>query len=386
MCAGNRLEPASLPAVQSLWIGARLSRIEQLCVESFLGLGYPFHLYVYDEVTGVPPGAVVCDAARILPREALFTCQSGLVSGSIANFADLFRYKLLAEQGGWWVDMDVIGLRPLPKAIAEVAGWEDDRYVSNAVLYAPVGSPLMETAYVQASRDERRFLLGTTGPEILTRLLREFGQLECALPTHAFYPVHWSDFRRVLEPCQPLPQESYTLHLWNQLWQQNRLDKDCAIPPDVHAWTSGKASQQVYGSPDLVGRNVISRIHTYTEAGETMTGMSFDFRPGCAGREPGSRHGLFAAGDADLRVGSSAGLPSRLKNMRCCQGSSSNWPVSFSPLAGNSLRICCLLILCSGLIGTFGSSARNSTRAIRPCGFSALRIAFNIASGWENSW
>ena len=42
------------------------------------------------------------------------------------------------------------------------------------------------------------------------------------------------------------------------------------------------------------------------------------------------------------------------RNIRCCQGSLSNWPASFRPLAEYSLRICFLLILCSGLIGTFG--------------------------------
>ena len=33
-------------------------------------------------------------------------------SGSLAAFSNLFRYKLLLERGGWWVDTDVICLRP----------------------------------------------------------------------------------------------------------------------------------------------------------------------------------------------------------------------------------------------------------------------------------
>jgi hypothetical protein len=222
---------ASLPTVQSLWIGSRLSRIEQLCVSSFLALGYPFHLYIYDEVGDVPCGAILCDAARIFPRDALSAGLSGVNSLSLATHSDLFRYRLLAERGGWWVDMDVIGLRPLPQASAEVAGWEDDQHVNNGVLHAAVGSRLMETAFIQASRDVGRSVRGATGPHLITRLLREFGQLECALPVQAFYPVHWSDFRRVIEPWQPLPQESYTLHLWNYFWQQNGLDKDAQFHP-----------------------------------------------------------------------------------------------------------------------------------------------------------
>jgi hypothetical protein len=31
----------------------------------------------------------------------------------VQTFADLFRYKMLYERGGWWVDLDLILLRPL---------------------------------------------------------------------------------------------------------------------------------------------------------------------------------------------------------------------------------------------------------------------------------
>jgi len=31
----------------------------------------------------------------------------------VQTFADLFRYKMLYEHGGWWVDLDLILLRPL---------------------------------------------------------------------------------------------------------------------------------------------------------------------------------------------------------------------------------------------------------------------------------
>jgi hypothetical protein len=222
---------ASLPPVQSLWIGGRLSRIEQLCVASFLALGHRFHLYVYDEVRDVPPGAVVCDAAGILPPDALYKSRSGLSGRSMSTHSNLFRYKLLAERGGWWVDMDVIGLRPLPGASADVAGWEDHQNVNTAVLHAPVGSQLMEAALREAGRYERSSGEGMTGPRLITRLLRELGRLDSALPVHCFYPVHWSEFRRVIEPGQPLPSESYTLHLWNQFWGRNRLDKDARFHP-----------------------------------------------------------------------------------------------------------------------------------------------------------
>ena len=38
------------PPIQSLWIGGKLSLMEQLTINSFINNGHEFHLYVYDEI------------------------------------------------------------------------------------------------------------------------------------------------------------------------------------------------------------------------------------------------------------------------------------------------------------------------------------------------
>lgn len=96
------------PTVQSLWIGDALSPIEQLCAQSFLHHGHEFHLYAYDALDGVPAGVVVKDANDIIPQREVFMHRIG----SYAIFSDWFRWALLYQLGGWWVDMDVICLRP----------------------------------------------------------------------------------------------------------------------------------------------------------------------------------------------------------------------------------------------------------------------------------
>jgi len=67
--------PVNPPPVQSLWVGERLSPIEQLCVSSFLHHGHEFHLYAYGELAGVPAGAALKDAGydkhQSLPAQSL---------------------------------------------------------------------------------------------------------------------------------------------------------------------------------------------------------------------------------------------------------------------------------------------------------------------------
>src|SRR5258706_1862824 len=94
--------------VQGLWIGGSLSTMERLSIKSFLANGHAYHLYAYDDVAGVPPGAVVKDGNQILPSSLIFRCKQ---NKSFAAFSDFFRYKLLLEKGGWWVDLDVVCLK-----------------------------------------------------------------------------------------------------------------------------------------------------------------------------------------------------------------------------------------------------------------------------------
>jgi hypothetical protein len=54
--------------VQSLWIGDRLSVMEQLCISSFLRHGHVFHLYVYQQTEGIPAGTVVLDGNQAASR------------------------------------------------------------------------------------------------------------------------------------------------------------------------------------------------------------------------------------------------------------------------------------------------------------------------------
>lgn len=96
-----------LPVIQSLWIGNPLSNLEKLCVQSFLDHGHEFHLYVYDDIDGIPDGATVKDANEIISSSEIFQFKNGY-----AQFSDLFRFEMLYKIGGFWVDMDTVCIKP----------------------------------------------------------------------------------------------------------------------------------------------------------------------------------------------------------------------------------------------------------------------------------
>src|SRR5215510_2721358 len=154
--------------IQGLWIGPALSVMEQLSIASFLRHGHEYHLYVYDNVLNVPPGTVLRDANEILPAANIFRYKE---QQSYAGFANFFRYKLLFERGGWWVDTDTICLKPFDFAEQHVFATErvDEReLVTSGIIKASAGSEAMGYAWeVCQSKDPEKLVWGETGPRLI---------------------------------------------------------------------------------------------------------------------------------------------------------------------------------------------------------------------------
>jgi hypothetical protein len=219
--------------VQSLWVGPRLSALERLAIASFLDHGHPFHLFVYGGVAGAPPGTALCDAAEILPASEIFTYRD---QPSTSAFSNLFRYKLLAERGGWWVDTDLVCLAPFDFADDHVVASErvDGRAtVATGAIRLPAGSPLAAWAWERAAACDRESIgWGEIGPRLFAEGVERFGLAEKVRPPEELCPLPYDQWHRVLDPEPPaLPAESVALHLWNEMWRRAGVDKDGAQPP-----------------------------------------------------------------------------------------------------------------------------------------------------------
>ena len=94
--------------IQSLWIGSALSKLEQLCLKSFIDNDMEFHLYTYDKIDNIPEGVIIKNGNEILDKSEIFRYNNG----SVSAFSNLFRFTLLDKKGGFWVDTDVICVRP----------------------------------------------------------------------------------------------------------------------------------------------------------------------------------------------------------------------------------------------------------------------------------
>jgi hypothetical protein len=211
-----------------------LTAFEVACLRSFIDHGHQIVVFAYDHAT-TPDFCTRADAREILPQSSVFAYTDGFGAGSVAAFANLFRYALLLRRGGWWIDTDVVCLDADWPAGEVVAGWQCADLVCNAVLRLPPGHPLAAEAVAECVAAGQNVVWGQTGPSLLTRLFRDHGLSGVVLPPLAFYPLAWSEWLDVLDPScaesvAARVRGAYALHVWNALLRHHGFERALAPP------------------------------------------------------------------------------------------------------------------------------------------------------------
>lgn len=233
----------TLPDIATLWIGDRLSWLEQLCLKSFADAGHRITLYSYGEIDNIPLGVAKGKAEDIYPATPMLRHAR---TGSPAIHADMWRLHLLAKTDQIWVDADMYCYRPFDFERPHVYGWEKPGLVCNAVLGLPVTSaallglleffkdeyaiaPWLKPAQQEELRREKEVgnpvhmtaqNWGFTGPASITHFLRATGEIDHAEPVETFYPISFPDRNKMITSRhkdwvnEHLTPQTRGVHLW----------------------------------------------------------------------------------------------------------------------------------------------------------------------------
>lgn len=217
--------------VNSLWIGSTLSKIELLTVTTFIKQGHTFHLWIYDKLlTQLPEEVILEDANQILPREAIFFYNHinkyGHGKGSVSGFSDIFRYKLLYDKGGWWVDMDVTCLKPLNITTPYFFRKHHSLELVGNVMKAPAQSRLMLSCYHEAINEVNENNTDWHKPiEILNKYV-----FENNLQEYVFSCIsnvdNWNEIVEFVVGKRQIPHQYYFIHWMNEEWRSRNIDKN----------------------------------------------------------------------------------------------------------------------------------------------------------------
>ena len=233
---------SKLPTIATLWIGDRLSWLEQLSLKSFVDAGHDTLLYCYNLIPNAPPGVTLRDARDIFPGDEIIRHKR---TGSPAIHADLWRLHLMEKTDYIWVDADVLCVKPFAFDDAFVFGLEKPHLVCNAVMRLPensatlkglldfVADPYAIGAWLKsaqqdtlrAARDRGEPVhfseqeWGLTGPAALSHFLKQTGEWDHALSQQAFYPISFKNRNKMIlsrfdVEADFLTEDTYAVHMW----------------------------------------------------------------------------------------------------------------------------------------------------------------------------
>jgi hypothetical protein len=228
--------------VHMLWVSGELSRLARLSLASFQANGYHVTLWSYDPDHLRSETNEVQDAGLLLPVP-----QED--AANLVYLTSLFRYRVLAEHGGIWADLDVVALTDDPKIEARplvasekrrpfrhaepTATHEPLTQVTNCFMAnpSPKAGDLWHRAVdrVAALNPEER-TWENVGPHLLSELLLENGNGVDILPTDAVDPVAWWNVPGFFFEERDPPSSPF-MHMYATVWARREVDADKLFPP-----------------------------------------------------------------------------------------------------------------------------------------------------------
>lgn len=219
--------------VNGMWVGSHLSSLELLTLHSFVDHGHEFHLWLYEPVDSVLPESVkVRDANEIIPADKIFRKKNNdpkfqIGKGSIGSpFSDLFRYKLLYEKGGWWVDMDVTCLKPFNFDKPYFFRGHPLLSMIGNVIKVPARSELMKRVFQQVNDECNEDTLEWLLPnKILNKHIADL-DLSGYINNNLSAKDWWEEVEVFIKTNKRFPQSWLFIHWMNEEWRSRKIDKE----------------------------------------------------------------------------------------------------------------------------------------------------------------
>jgi hypothetical protein len=225
--------------VHMLWIKRPLTRLARLSLASFQGRGFKTRLWSYRPETLGDVSFAIGDASEITPY-----------TDDHVALSSLFRYRVLAENGGVWADMDVVALdgatlpdapaiasekrRPFRHGEATATG-ESLTQVTNCFMAA--GDPTATSLWRKAADAVEALPLQSRsweaiGPHLLTRLmLADPNHGVTILPPETIDPVAWWNVPGYFLEARDPPPTPF-MHMYQSIWVKRGVDPNAAFPLD----------------------------------------------------------------------------------------------------------------------------------------------------------
>lgn len=224
--------------VSTFWHGNSFSDLELLCIKSFLYYGYEYYIYSYeDSIKNIPSEANLVDASSIIDEEELFFYQNGFNSGSVSGFSNMFRYNLLNQKGGIWVDTDLcllsedLGFNSTNVFVKELDF--KDKFASCLIKSKRKNHILRKCVQEFEKFNKEKMKHGETGPELVTDVIKNSNLRSMDVEikeSYNYFPFTWNEIENVFYDNIDIKDEWKTIHFWNAWLTDKGIDKNGSYP------------------------------------------------------------------------------------------------------------------------------------------------------------
>jgi len=224
-----------------LWIEGSLPKLQQICIKSYIKLGYKIFFYTFtkDQIGIDHKNIIFKDAGEVLER----TYENHY------HYSDLFRYKILHEQGGTWIDADLFLFRKIPNMKTIISSEHCNKKGAYKKLYTNknpnIGilkfekdDPLLKQTIIDCEKSKAKLENLSFMKNFRKNIIR-MKRLNDVVEPQFCCPVSWANYKELFSP-RPLDYKfkskygmntdtwsnivdnSIGIHLWNTFYVNNK--------------------------------------------------------------------------------------------------------------------------------------------------------------------
>ena len=221
--------------VRAFWHGDPLTGYQAMCLRSFVDHGCAVEVFSYDKHLSMPAGVRRREAAEVWPTDEVMLYQSGFGTGSPSLHSNLFRYAMLHQLGGWWIDLDVVSLGAKLPLDAMYFARERADLIAVGTLRFPAGHVLLQRPSTHASATARQLYGARPVRNCLPPWSRSMGWSRWPKVLTPTYPVPWREIAMLLDPsrfeeAEAACRQAHFLHLYDAIWRHSRIPVDLRPP------------------------------------------------------------------------------------------------------------------------------------------------------------
>lgn len=218
--------------LRTFWQGDAIGPYQLLCLRSFVDHGHRVEVFSYNLKLIVPPWLTLRDAAEILPQDDVLQPDGD----RLRIDANRFRWTLLQKLGGWWIDPDVMLMKPdMPAADVFFGNLDAFGQVPTGVLKFPAGHLLTDEAVVRSRSIAATADGDRAGSELLTALASENGFDLTSVSEKSLGPISWFNVLDLFDPAKAVGMAERIgnerfLHLQEDVWRRAGIHPWLAPP------------------------------------------------------------------------------------------------------------------------------------------------------------